>query len=65
MDFDFYEKSILALYSQKQESDKIRPVLFPDISFYTAGMKIKFFKDFSLKNNKKKGMFRSRTFGVK
>ena len=62
MDFDFYERSIQALYSQQQESDKIKPVLFPDISFYTAGMKFKFFKDFSLK---KKVMLPSSTFGVK
>lgn len=48
MDLDFYERSIQALYSQQQESDKIKPVLFPDISFYTAGMKFKFFNDFSL-----------------
>ena len=47
MDFDFYEKSIQALYSQQQESDKIQPVLFPDISFYTAGILVEFFKDFS------------------
>ena len=47
MDFDFYEKSIQALYSQQQESDKIQPVLFPDISFYTAGILFEFFKDFS------------------